>query len=291
MTKILYKENKMKKLVFGALALAAAMSLNAAVVATVNGQEITDDVLNRMVAAKAPGATYAMLNADQKKNVLDTAIDAIVIAQEAIKSGIEKDKEYQEALENVKLDIARGIWLQKQYEATKVPAEEIKKFYDNNTERFMRKQEVCARHILIQVNGTDKGADDKAKAKAESIIKSLSGSKELSTKFADAAKKESNEPGASQTGGELGCFADNQMVKEFSDAAFALKKGEMSKTPVKTRFGYHIIYVEDIKPAGKVDFADVDDQIEGMLKSQEFAKKMEAEAANLRKKAKIDIKK
>jgi parvulin-like peptidyl-prolyl isomerase len=270
----------MKKIVFGALAMAAAMSLNAAVLATVNGQDITDEDV-ALLLRQMPGAKYENLQPEIKQQVLNQAIDRKLLINQAVNSGIEKDKEYTDTLEKVKREIALEIWMKKEYDKTKVDDAAIKKFYDNNSEKFIQPEQVKASHILVE-----KEAD------AKNIIKELSSvsSKDLQAKFAELAKKNSTD-GSAQTGGDLGWFSKNQMVKPFADAAFALKKGEITKTPIKTQFGYHVIYLEDKRAEKKANFDEVKEQIAGMLKAEEFRKNVEAQAKTLRDKAKIDIKK
>ena len=117
--------------------------------------------------------------------------------------------------------------------------DEIKKYY--NEEVFGK---VKASHILITVKVSDTAtdeekqkADDKAKKKAEKIIKELNEGK----KFSKLAKKYSEDESNATNGGDLGYFELNDMVKEFSDAVKDLKKDEYTKEPVKTEYGYHII--------------------------------------------------
>jgi parvulin-like peptidyl-prolyl isomerase len=102
---------------------------------------------------------------------------------------------------------------------------------------------VSASHILISFKGAQ-GADQKkitrtkeqAKKLAEDLIKKLA-----KEDFATLAKKNSDDPGSGSNGGDLGSFARGRMVKPFADAAFALQPGELSKTPVESQFGFHII--------------------------------------------------
>ena len=107
--------------------------------------------------------------------------------------------------------------------------DEVKARYDEEIKKLPPQEEVHARHILV-----------KTEAEAKDIIKQLDAGKD----FAELAKEKSTDPNKSE-GGDLGYFAKGRMVKEFEDAAFALKKGEYTKTPVKTQFGYHVIKVED----------------------------------------------
>lgn len=270
----------MRKIFLGALALGAAISLNAAVLATVNGQDVTDEDVGLLLRAM-PGAKYDALPADMKQQVLDQAIDRKLLMENAIKSGIQNDAEYKTALESIKKEMALEVWMKKEFDRIKIPEADVKKFYDSNSENFMQPERVRARHILVDTE-----------ADANSIIKdlgSLSGDK-LTNKFSELAKKSSKDP-AGQNGGELGWFSKNQMVKPFSDAAFALKKGEITKKPVQTQFGYHVILVEDKQAPKKTDFKDAKENIEGMLQAEEFKKHVNAEVKKIRDSAKISIKK
>lgn len=122
----------------------------------------------------------------------------------------------------------------------KVEAKDIKDYYDKNADKFMQPAAVKARHVLV-----------KTEQEAKDVIKELDGlsGQKLNDKFVELATTKSTGP--RQGGGELGWFAANQMVKPFSDAAFALKKGEITKKPVQTQFGFHVILVEDTKAAEK----------------------------------------
>ena len=101
------------------------------------------------------------------------------------------------------------------------------------------------------------------------------------------AKDKSTGPSASR-GGDLGSFDRGQMVKPFSDAAFALKSGEMSSAPVKTQFGWHVIYVSEKQTASTVPFAEVKDQMINGVKMEKFRTSMEKRVEDMKKKAKIN---
>jgi peptidyl-prolyl cis-trans isomerase C len=161
---------------------------------------------------------------------------------------------------------------------------EAKKFYDDNKEKFKTEESVRASHILIGVDAKAT-ADDKKKAKekAEAIRKRLLAGED----FAAVAKKESTCPSASQ-GGDLGSFTKGQMVPEFEKAAFALKPGEISDV-VETKFGYHIIKVQEKKAAGTVSFDEAKKNIEGYLKSQKIQKGINEYLEKLRKESKVEI--
>ncbi|MDD5437799.1 MAG: protein translocase subunit SecD [Patescibacteria group bacterium] len=108
-------------------------------------------------------------------------------------------------------------------------------------------QEIKVRHILIQWAGAEQAPTSTTRTKVQALAEAQKIQKELTAaNFADEAKKYSEEPGATVSGGDLGWFGKGMMVKQFEDAAFALKKGEISG-PVETPFGYHLIYKEDEK--------------------------------------------
>jgi peptidyl-prolyl cis-trans isomerase D len=125
----------------------------------------------------------------------------------------------------------------KDYIAKPENKKNLEEVYTENFAKYNQAEEVKARHILIQ--GDDKKAEEKIKA-----IKAKVNTKN----FGEIAKKETEDPTGKPNGGELGWFSTGRMVPEFDKVAFAMKKGEIS-APVKTQFGWHIIYVEDKKAA------------------------------------------
>ncbi|NOZ79958.1 MAG: peptidylprolyl isomerase [Acidobacteria bacterium] len=164
----------------------------------------------------------------------------------------------------------------------KVTEADAKAFYDKNPQFFKHPAQVHARHILFTVKPNATPAEKKA-AKAKAIAarqRALKGED-----FAKLAKELSQGPSA-KNGGDLGYFSKSQMVKPFADAAFALKPGEISDV-VETRFGYHVIKVEDRRPAGKRPFSEVKGNIEGFLSQQKVQQAVRNYVDGLRAKAKI----
>jgi peptidyl-prolyl cis-trans isomerase D len=137
---------------------------------------------------------------------------------------------------------------------------DLKKFYDDNIQRYRTEGEVRASHILINAP-KDMSAADKAKAKqkAEQILAQV---KAHPDQFAQIAEKNSDDPGSASKGGDLGYFQPGQIAggKAFDDAAFSLKKGEVSNI-VESDFGYHIIQATDVKPAATKPFDEVKDAV------------------------------
>lgn len=270
----------MKKLLLGTLSLATAISLNAGVLATVNGQNITEKDINALMQGMQRGVNYKKLPSDAQKKILDQAIERKLLIDNAIKGGVEKTPEFQKALKELKNNLALDVWMKGQFNSIKISNSEAKKYYDKNGDKFVKPARAKARHILLKTQ-----ADAK---KVIGELKGLSG-KKLEDKFISLAKSKSTGPSA-KNGGELGWFGEKQMVPAFSKAAFGLKKGTITTSPVKTQFGYHVIYSEGKEASKKADFKDVKAQIEQGLKMEKFREKVSKKAKSLRKGAKINIK-
>ena len=153
---------------------------------------------------------------------------------------------------------------------------DLKSYYDQNSARFGSKEERRASHILITVPpGAPAAEREKARAKAEQLLAEV---RKAPNTFAEVARKNSQDPGSAEKGGDLDFVTRGAMVKPFEDAMFALKKGEISNV-VETEFGYHIIQLNDIKPAVVPPFEKVRAAIENEVRSQqatqEFAKAAE----------------
>jgi peptidyl-prolyl cis-trans isomerase D len=154
---------------------------------------------------------------------------------------------------------------------------DVRKAYDANLRNYGKPEERQAAHILIAVKPDASDADKAAaKKKAEEIDAEA---KKSPPKFAELAKKYSQDPGSAPQGGDLGFFArDGSMVKPFEDAVFSMKPGEIS-APVQSDFGWHIIKLIDVHPAKVQSFDEVKGQIEQDLKRQRASAKF-AEAAD-----------
>jgi peptidyl-prolyl cis-trans isomerase D len=154
---------------------------------------------------------------------------------------------------------------------------DLKTYYEQNTARFGTKEERRASHILITAPASAPAADRaKAKAKAEQLLAEV---KKAPATFADVARKNSQDPGSAEKGGDLDFVTRGAMVKPFEDAMFALKKGDISDV-IETEFGYHIIRLADIKPAVVPPFeqvrATIENEVRAQQATQEFAKAAES---------------
>ncbi len=287
-------------------------------VATVNGEPITraelDEALNEAVSAS--GMQAADLTADQKmegyRQILDDLImDKLIskasadieISQEEVDAEIAKlrgqfpgEEEFSAQLEAIgqtpeslaetlKKIMRQRQWVESQLgAAADVTDEDVKKFYDENISEFERPAEVKASHILLLVKPDD--SEDVANAQLEKAKEAAARAKKGGD-FTALAKELSEEPGAAQSGGDLGYFSQDRMVPEFSDAAFGLEVGAISE-PVRTQFGWHVIKVEDKKEAGTSSLEEVKEQLSAFLKADKQRKAVEELMQKLRGEATIE---
>ncbi|CAN5255884.1 SurA N-terminal domain-containing protein [soil metagenome] len=157
-----------------------------------------------------------------------------------------------------------------------VSDEDLRKYYTENLARYTTPEERRASHILIKAEKDAPAADRaKAKAKAEALLAEV---KKNPASFADVARKNSEDPGSAEKGGDLDFFARGAMVKPFEDAAFSLKQGEMSGV-VESDFGYHVIQVTGARGGDKKSFEAVHAEIENEVKTQ-LAQKRYSEIAS-----------
>lgn len=247
------------------------------ILATVNGTNITKQEAETFVKAQSPQASFAALPATQQAMIVDRLVEKKLFTDLALKEGIDKKPEFQRNMEKIKEELLVNMWMKEQMDSAIVSDSEAKAFYEKNQDKFQEKASVHARHILVK--------DEK---EAKSIIdemKSLKGDA-LKAKFIELAKAKSTGPSGPK-GGDLGFFNKGQMVPEFSKAVWDLKVGDITMTPVKTQFGYHIIYLEEKKDANATPYDMVKENIVASLKQKQFAKKIAEVAKELKSKATI----
>jgi len=245
---------------------------------TVNGEKISADEIAQTLGQQ--GIEFSTLNKEMQKRVIDMVVDRKLLSQLAAKSKIEQSADFKEKLALIKKELVLNLWMEK--EAKKIESSvsdaDIKAEYEKNKDAYKVPAQLKARHILVK-------SEDEAKA----IIKSLEAAKDSKAEFIKLAKEKSTGP-SGKSGGDLGWFALDRMVPEFSLAADKLKKGTFTKEPVKTQFGYHIIYLEDRKPAGTKTLDEVKDQIKAKLNREKFNAFMDETVKKLKKDAKIELK-
>lgn len=220
------------------------------VVATVNGTDIMRSDVFGFIAT-LPEQVRQMPIQNLFPMALDQVINNNLISQKSENAKLENDEEVAKLMEQAKTQIIRNIYVDRALDK-EVTEKSLEKAYKELVSEMEKVQETKARHILVD-------SEDKAK---EVIAKLKKGSK-----FEDMVKEYSTGPSA-EKGGELGWFAKSEMVPEFAEAAFAVKKGDFSKEAVKTQFGWHIIKVDDRRQRPEPKFEDVKPQLEAQLRQK-----------------------
>jgi len=148
-------------------------------------------------------------------------------------------------------------------ESTTISDEQLRRAYDQNKDRYRTPERVKARHILFMTTGKPAEEEAKIKAKAEDVLKQV----KAGGNFAELAKKNSEDPGSKDKGGDLDWVVRQQTVAEFEKALFGLKPNEISGL-VKTQYGYHIIQALEIQQAHLKSLDEVKAELTTELKTQ-----------------------
>jgi len=235
-------------------------------VATVNGvavpQARADFLMQQQQQRGAPD------NEQMRSAVREELINREVIAQEAQRAGVGNNAEVKAQLDIVRQEIIVGAFLRDYARKHPITEAEIQKEYDRAKAQHGDK-EYKARHILVET-------EDQAK----SLIAEL----KKGGKFDELASKNSKDTGSAQRGGDLDWNVPATYDKQFSDAMMKLEKGKYTDTPVRTRFGFHIIQLDDVRPAKFAAFGEVRPRIQQML----VQNKIDELIKGLRAKAKIE---
>jgi peptidyl-prolyl cis-trans isomerase C len=248
-----------------ALIVSASLPAMAQNLAVVNGKPIPSsraDVMIKQMTSQGQQDTPEL-----RAMVKDELINREILIQEADKLGLGTNADVKNQIEIARQSILIRALVADYLKKNPVKDADIKAEYDRFKAQASDK-EYHARHILVE-------KEDEAKA----IIAKLKGG----AKFEDLAKASSKDPGSAANGGDLDWASPASFVKPFSDAMVALKKGELSETPVKTQFGYHIIKLDDVRTAKIPTLEEVKPQIAESLQQ----KKLQAFQQQLRSKAKI----
>jgi peptidyl-prolyl cis-trans isomerase C len=182
-------------------------------------------------------------NGPGKKQFADDYLRMKLLAAGGMKAGLDKTQSVVDQLQVMKDNLVANLQLDAMEAALAVTDAELRAAYDKNKSEY---ESVTASHIMVAPKGSPAApenrqmTDAEAKTKAEDIRKRVVGGAD----FAQVAKNESDDKGSGERGGELGPIKAGQMVPEFEQAVFALKKGEIS-TVVKSEFGYHVIKVTE----------------------------------------------
>jgi peptidyl-prolyl cis-trans isomerase C len=221
-------------------------------VATINGRVLSGaqfDFFTKNVAGKPA----AELNADQRKQALDTLVRAEVVAQQAEKEGLDKQGDAVSSLALARLQILEQAVMTNYLKDRKATDAELKAEYDTQI-AALPKMQYRARHILV-----------KTKDEADQIIAQLA----KGAKFETLAVAQSLD-GSKANGGDLGWFNSANMVRPFADAVAALKKGQTTPAPVQTEYGWHVIRLDDTRATAPPPFDTVKDKLKQIVEAKKF---------------------
>lgn len=199
--------------------------------------------------------------------LLDQLIQGQLVTEAGYKAKLQDSAEVKKRLKQAEEQFVQQAWLKAEIDKKLTP-EKLKAAYDKWIKENPPQDEVKASHILV-----------KTKEEADAIIKQLKGGAD----FAKLAAEKGTD-GTKETGGDLGYFVKDQMVKPFADAAFAMKVGDISQTPVQTDFGFHVIKVADKRKQTPPTFEQATPQLRQMV-AQEIAEDV---VKGLEKTAKVE---
>lgn len=229
-------------------ATAPAATAPATPTISVDGQPITEDDLKAVEQEIGQSLSPQMSPAKRQDVIINAAINLRLAANEAEKEKVMDEAAIQKKLAFFRQRILIDALVSKASKEA-VTDEAIKKAYDDQIKLIPVQDEVHARHILVPTEDDAKKVEARLKAGED---------------FAKVAKEVSKDPGSADQGGDLGWFTKDRMVKEFADAAFNMKPGEISQ-PVKSQFGYHVIKLEERRPQAPPPLDRVKSQISDYL--------------------------
>lgn len=224
------------------------------VLAVVDGRSITQKDLFHLLQSIGQNAMQFQSQEGQKQ-LVDELIMQELLYSDALAQGFQEEADYTEAVEEMKRSLLKQYAMKKLLENVDATEEEVKDYYEAHLSSFSSPEKATTNHILVET-------EEEAQRIAQEIKDGLD--------FKEAAQKYSSCPSSSQ-GGSLGEFTRGQMVPEFENATFSMTPGSISE-PVQTQFGYHLIQLEKLTPAGTLPF----EQAQAAAKEQLVLSKRQA---------------
>lgn len=242
------------------------------ILATVNGTPITEDEVNELLLGLGQrGASYN--TPEGRKVLLNQIIGDKLMLLDAKRNLLEAEADFKAELAKLKDRLLTSYAVSKVLEKVSVTDKDAEDYYEANKDKFVTGETVNASHILVE-----------SEEKALEILKEIEGGKS----FEDAAKEYSSCPSGAQ-GGSLGDFGKGQMVPEFDTAVFEMQVGEITKTPVKTQFGYHLIKLNAKNDSAVTPYSDIAAQIKEMLLAEKRRAAYESRVNQLKILYPVDI--
>lgn len=286
-------------------------------VATVNGKAIPAAAFSGELDKITQGGARAIPDDRLKKiqeNILNRLVEEELLAQEVVAQGVvvaesELDAEFAKykgrfksdeqfnnylthgktSVDEIRSRLRVSLSLSKLLEKLgklNVGDDEVKKAYESGIKLYTEPEQVQAVHVLIKVaENAPQDKVDAAKKRAAEALKKIKGGAD----FGAVAKEYSDDAMTKEKGGDLGFFRKGVMVPKFEEAAFALKAGEVTKEPVRTPFGFHVIKVLEKKDERVKPFDEVKDQITESLRNRNTFKARRELVESLKAKAKLEI--
>jgi peptidyl-prolyl cis-trans isomerase C len=238
------------------------------VAATVNGAAISENLVSLMLKQRTDLGRPA--DAEARKGFIDRLAMQVVIAQEAVKKGLDKSPEVSAQIEMSQQSILASAFVQDYLKNNPVSDDAVKAEYDK-MKADGSGREHRARHILVE-----------QEAEAQDVIARL---KKNPKEFEALAREKSKDPGSKSRGGDLGWFDPRRMVPEFGAALAKLSKGRFTEEPVRSKFGYHVILLEDSRPKVVRPLEQIKPELTQQLQQQNLTKLLD----DMKAKAKIEI--
>lgn len=243
--------------------------------ATVDGDIITMEQFSAELDKIPTNMKMLVVNQSGKRNFLDRLVVKKLLLKEAKKDNIEKNKEFQDRLADIKDQLIIESLLKKKVQLNlNLTDADLKKYYETNQEQFKRDKEIETSQIVL---------------KSEQEAKEIQGKLIKGESFEDLARAYSIDPSAKATGGKIGYHPKGTLIPEYEQAAFKLTKVGQISPIVKTQLGYHIIRLEGTKPPSYVPFEEVKEFIKQKIGQEKQAEVLEKYIAELKKNAKITI--
>jgi peptidyl-prolyl cis-trans isomerase C len=224
-------------------AIPSPMPPGSMVVARVDGTELHLSDVEAAQRSLPPQAQKLPL-AQIYPMLLDRLVDGMLITEAGRKEHLEQDPQLQQRLKQYEDRLIQEVYLNRAIKSAETE-DRLKARYETFIKDKAGHEEVHARHILVKTD-----------AEAKALIAEL----DKGADFAELAKQHSTDPGG-KSGGDLGYFGHDDMVKEFADAAFSLPSGQYTKSPVKTEFGWHVIQVEDHRVSTPPSFEEARQEV------------------------------
>jgi peptidyl-prolyl cis-trans isomerase C len=222
------------------------------VVARVGNQIVTEADLQQMANAVPERFRHLYLTPEGRQKTLEYVVNVFLLANEAVNQGMDKSPEVQKLLEFSKKDLLARLYLDKASAELPDPTEdEAKRYFEQNRDQYQTPEAVHLHHILVQTEKEAQKVMDRLK-KGE--------------KFADIAKQVSTCPSKSK-GGDLDWLPKGSLLPEIEQEAFAMQDGQIAG-PVKTKFGYHVLFLEGKSPAQESSLDQVKDYVIEQLRYQ-----------------------